>query len=140
MVLQKITAEKNLVEKLINRKDEALSENERKVVTVFFADIRSFTTIAEMRDAEEVIFMLNEFFSIMVEIIFKNNGILDKLVGDQLMAIEDKIDRHFGDFSFWELEKKIDEVGGDLCGPEIDCQSEVLAGPGPDRNHLSCAH
>lgn len=37
-------------------------------------------------------------------------------VNDQLEAIEGKIDQHFGDFSFWEMEKKIDEIGGDLTG------------------------
>ena len=37
-------------------------------------------------------------------------------VDDKLEAIEGKIDQHFGDFSFWEMEKKIDQMGGDLTG------------------------
>lgn len=77
----------NLVEKLINSKDSLFIENERKDVTILFADIRSFSTIAEKMAAEKVVSMLNQFFDAMVDIIFKNNGILDKFVGDQLMAL-----------------------------------------------------
>jgi adenylate cyclase len=77
----------NLVEKVIHSKNGVLLENERKEITILFADIRSFTAIAERLEAEEVVSMLNQFFDIMVGIIFKNNGVLDKFVGDQLMAI-----------------------------------------------------
>jgi adenylate cyclase len=77
----------DLVEKLINSKEGALLENERKEVTVLFADIRSFTTIAESMDAQDVMAMLNEFFGVMVDIVFKNYGVLDKFLGDQLMAV-----------------------------------------------------
>ncbi len=77
----------NLVEKLINSKDGALLETERRVVTILFADIRGFTTIAERMTAEDVVRMLNQYFGVMVDIIFKNNGLLDKFVGDQLIAV-----------------------------------------------------
>lgn len=76
-----------LVEKLISAPDGVFLENERQEVTVLFADIRSFTTITERAAAKEVVSMLNQFFSIMVEIIFGNNGILDKFIGDQLMGV-----------------------------------------------------
>jgi len=77
----------NLVEKLMNSKDGTFPENERRETTVLFADVRSFTTIAESMDAQDVVVMLNEFFDAMVDIVFKNNGILDKFLGDQLMAV-----------------------------------------------------
>lgn len=77
----------NLVEKLVNSRDGILVETERREVTVLFADIRSFTMIAERMSAEDVILMLNQYFSVMVDIIFKNNGLLDKFVGDQLIAV-----------------------------------------------------
>jgi len=77
----------HLVEKLINSKKGVFLENERREVTILFADIRSFTTISERMDAEEVVSMLNQFFGVMVDIVFRNNGILDKFVGDQLMAV-----------------------------------------------------
>lgn len=82
----------NLVEKLINLKEGVFLETERRNVTVLFADIRSFTTIAERMAAEEVVEMLNEYFSVMVDIIFKNNGLLDKFVGDQLIAVFGLVD------------------------------------------------
>jgi class 3 adenylate cyclase len=77
----------HLVEKLISSKKDVFLENERREVTILFADIRSFTTITERMEAEEVVSMLNQFFGIMVDIIFKYNGILDKFVGDELMAV-----------------------------------------------------
>ncbi len=77
----------NLVEKLVNLKEGVLLETERREVTVLFADIRSFTALAERMTAEEVVMMLNEYFSEMVDIVFKNNGLLDKFVGDQLIAV-----------------------------------------------------
>jgi len=77
----------NLVEKLMDAKGGGLVKTERREVTVLFADIRSFTSIAERMTAEEVVFLLNQYFSVMVDIVFKNNGLLDKFVGDQLIAV-----------------------------------------------------
>jgi class 3 adenylate cyclase len=79
--------EKSLVEKMIRGEEETTLKNERKDVTVLFADIRSFTRVVEGMDAQNVVSMLNEFFNIMVDIIFRNNGVLDKFIGDQLMAV-----------------------------------------------------
>ena len=77
----------NLVERLLEKKNRLFIENERKEVTILFADIRSFTTIAERLAPEEVLSMLNIFFSAMVDIVFKYNGVLDKFIGDELMAV-----------------------------------------------------
>lgn len=52
-----------------------------------FVDIHGFTSISERLDQEEVVEILNAFFSHMTPIIFKNNGTLDKLMGDGMMAI-----------------------------------------------------
>ncbi|MFC1820631.1 adenylate/guanylate cyclase domain-containing protein [Thermodesulfobacteriota bacterium] len=78
---------KDLVDKLVNEKGDVPFENEKKEVTVFFADIRSFTTIAENMAAEDLVAMLNSFFDVMAEVIFANNGVLDKFVGDQIVAV-----------------------------------------------------
>ncbi|MFO7559214.1 MAG: adenylate/guanylate cyclase domain-containing protein [Desulfobacterales bacterium] len=77
----------NLVDKLVNEKGGVPFENEKKEVTVLFVDIRSFTTIAETMAAEDLVAMLNAFFEVMVEIVFVNNGVLDKFVGDQIVAV-----------------------------------------------------
>ncbi len=59
----------------------------RKEVTVLFSDIRDFTKFSEGHTPEEVVEMLNEYFEIMVSIITRNHGIVDKFVGDAIMAI-----------------------------------------------------
>lgn len=59
----------------------------RKEVTVFFSDIRDFTKFSEGHTPEEVVEMLNEYFEIMVGIVTKNHGVVDKFVGDAMMAI-----------------------------------------------------
>jgi adenylate cyclase len=78
---------KNLVDNLVGTQDGVLFANERKEVTVLFADIRSFTAISERMVPEELVSMLNEFFTGMVDVIFKYDGILDKFIGDQIMAV-----------------------------------------------------
>jgi len=78
---------KDLVDKLMVSGDSQLLKNERKDVTVMFADIRYFTALSEHMEPEDVVAMLNEYFSIMTAILFKYNGMLDKFVGDQLMAV-----------------------------------------------------
>ena len=77
----------HLVEKLINSKSGVFLENERKEITVLFADIRSFTAIAERMAPDDLVSMLNRFFTVMVDIVFRNNGMLDKFIGDNLMAV-----------------------------------------------------
>lgn len=59
----------------------------RKQVTVFFSDIRDFTKFSEGHTPEEVVEMLNEYFQIMVAIITTNHGVVDKFVGDAIMAV-----------------------------------------------------
>lgn len=58
----------------------------RKEVTVFFSDIRDFTKFSEGHSPEQVVAMLNEYFEIMVSIINKYNGVVDKFIGDAIMA------------------------------------------------------
>ena len=79
--------DKDLVDRLLVSGDAQLLKNERKNVTVMFADIRSFTAISEHMEPEDVVAMLNEYFTIMTDILFKHNGMLDKFVGDQIMAV-----------------------------------------------------
>jgi adenylate cyclase len=58
-----------------------------KNVTVFFSDIRGFTKFSEGRTPEEVVTMLNEYFAAMVKIINANGGVVDKFIGDAIMAV-----------------------------------------------------
>ena len=76
----------DLVNKIVNSNEDTPLQNKRQMATILFADIRSFTTISENLEPEIIINMLNEYFDAMVNIIFKHYGVLDKFVGDELMA------------------------------------------------------
>jgi adenylate cyclase len=75
-----------LAEKLLESGDNVLGGNEA-IGTVFFSDIRSFTTLSEELGVKRTVEMLNEYFSIMVECIQNEGGMLDKFIGDAIMAV-----------------------------------------------------
>lgn len=75
----------SITENLLNQ--ELSVGGTRKDVTVFFSDIRGFTKFSEGHSPEEVVTMLNEYFGIMVKIINKHGGVVDKFIGDAIMAV-----------------------------------------------------
>ena len=60
---------------------------ESQRVTLLFADVRGFTTMAEKMKPREAVEVLNEFFARMTNVIFEHDGTLDKYLGDGLMAL-----------------------------------------------------
>jgi adenylate cyclase len=56
-------------------------------ITVLFSDIRSFTTYSEKHTPQETVAILKEYLTAMVDVIIDNKGILDKFVGDEIMAL-----------------------------------------------------
>ncbi|GAB4167074.1 MAG: hypothetical protein Kow00100_06460 [Geothermobacteraceae bacterium] len=60
---------------------------EEKSVTILFADIRRFTSLAEKLEPGAILELLNSFFSSMIEVVAQNGGMVDKLMGDAIMAL-----------------------------------------------------
>ncbi len=74
----------NLVEELLN--SEIKLGGEKKEITILFSDIRGFTSMSEKMQPEEVVGILNEYLTEMTDTIFKNDGTLDKFIGDAVMG------------------------------------------------------
>src|SRR5690606_37038874 len=56
-------------------------------VTMLFADIRGFTAMSERHAPEEMVKTLNEYFELMVDVLFRYGGTLDKYVGDEIIGL-----------------------------------------------------
>ncbi|MEO5500391.1 MAG: adenylate/guanylate cyclase domain-containing protein [Ginsengibacter sp.] len=67
--------------------EKSLTANESIEATVAFIDICSFTSISEKESADTVVKMLNKYFDVMVKEIIAQNGIVDKFIGDCIMAV-----------------------------------------------------
>jgi len=77
---------KVIVDELLKHPEMIKLGGERKEITVLFSDIRSFTTLSEKYQPEEIVGILNNYLSRMTATIFKYEGTLDKYVGDEIMA------------------------------------------------------
>jgi len=77
----------SVVNELLNHPETVELGGTLKEVTIFFSDIRSFTSFSENHTPREVVDMLNEYLDAMTKVIFEYGGTLDKYVGDEIMAI-----------------------------------------------------
>jgi adenylate cyclase len=78
---------KDVYQQLIDNPALAELGGKRREMSVLFSDIRGFTTVTERGNPEELVAQLNEYFSRMVDIVFRHHGTVDKFVGDMVMAL-----------------------------------------------------
>ncbi len=75
-----------LVHRLVETPELFRPGGDKKNATIFFADIRGYTSFSEGKDPEYIIQILNEYFGEAVEIVVRNRGYIDKFIGDCIMA------------------------------------------------------
>ncbi len=81
--------QKYVPQELIDRffeNPESMLVGENRELAILFSDIRSFTTISEAMRPDDLVNSLNRYFSVMVDIIMARNGVIDKYIGDAIMA------------------------------------------------------
>jgi adenylate cyclase len=77
----------SVVNEMLKHPEKLKLGGDRKDLSILFSDIRGFTTIAERLTPEEVVHLLNEYLTVMTDIVLKNDGLLDKYMGDAIMAL-----------------------------------------------------
>lgn len=75
----------HVVKELVNN-EGIIAAGESRAITVLFSDIRGFTSLSENRTPQELVILLNRYFSLQVAVVFKHNGVVDKFIGDCIMA------------------------------------------------------
>jgi adenylate cyclase len=78
----------HVVEQMVGGRGQAITKGGRECdATVLFCDIRGFTSMSEAAgEPQEIVALLNDYFERLVEIVFNRHGVLDKFIGDALMA------------------------------------------------------
>jgi len=77
----------SIVEQIIDRPEMVELGGTKRWLTTMFCDIRGFTQLTEELVPDELVHLLNEYFTAMTEIIFGHDGTLDKYIGDEIMAV-----------------------------------------------------
>ena len=75
-----------LAERIASSPEAARLGGDKRPIAVLFSDIRGFTALSETMRPDDMASLLTEYFTEMVEIVFRNGGTLDKFIGDAVMA------------------------------------------------------
>ena len=86
-MFSKFVPQEVIRELLSRRSDTEMKIGEKRSVAILFSDIRSFTLISENNSAEKIVDFLNRYFQLMVRIIRAQGGIIDKFIGDAILAV-----------------------------------------------------
>jgi adenylate cyclase len=76
-----------VAERLLKHRGNLRLGGERSEVTILNSDIRGFTRLTENMEPDDVVEMLNEYFAVLVPIIFSHQGTIDKFIGDAILAV-----------------------------------------------------
>jgi len=75
-----------VVEKALNATEDSILDGEQRNISVLFCDIRGFTPLSEELSPKEVVSFLNDYYSIMADVIRRHNGWVAQFVGDEIFA------------------------------------------------------
>lgn len=100
--------DKKIVDYILEHPELVAPGGHREVVTVFFADIEGFTSISEKLSPEDTALMLHKVLNAMTEVVINNSGVIDKYIGDCIMA-------------FWGYPVKSQDYASNACRTAIEC-------------------
>ncbi len=126
-----------VVEKLLENPDDVKLGGEKKELTVFFSDLKGFTSISEGLTPERLVLLLNRYLTAMTDIILAHEGYLDKYEGDAIMAVfGTPLDqpRHatLACHAALENQQKLESLRVELLSegfPELRCRIGLNSGP-----------
>ncbi len=103
---------------ILSKLEDIKLGGERRKVTILFADIRGFTSMAENMKPEEVVDLLNTYLSELTKIAFEHEGFLDKYIGDCVMALFGVPDMHYNDaehavVAAIEMQQRVDQINAE---------------------------
>lgn len=109
----------------------------RREVAVLMSDIRGFTPMSEKMDPEALVSLLNRYFKVMIDIVFKHDGMLDKFVGDEIMVVFGApLDQPDAETRAFKCAAEMQKAMGDFNagqraagGPELGVGIAVHSGP-----------
>jgi len=115
---------KEVVKEIMESSKEIKLGGDKKEITILFADIRNFTSISESLEPQKVVKLLNIYLSRMSKVILDNQGLIDKYIGDAIMAfwgapMENKDSAYLACKSALEMKKQLEIVMEELKANNI---------------------
>lgn len=104
-----------VLSELMKSSHNLVLKNTKKHITIMFCDVKDFTKLSEKSNPEQLVENLNELFDEIVNVVFSNNGTVDKFVGDSVMAywgdpVASEDDPYMAVKTALEIKKKVDEL------------------------------